>query len=239
MQCQLFFFFAHLLYGFGLKITNDVKVCGILPEYVYFFFSVWSWVDLLMCSVLPWLCLTISNSLLVWELNVSVHEAGDSLGPGQADRITDRKNKTTSITVTLIAVSAAFIILTFPLSCVQIFTFINWVNGSLRPIVSLRPFYYAQQLSIPLWFINSCINFYIYIYIFKYDLSKSLNIQLNTCLVSLLNFEPVYIYIYCLTGSKFRRETKQVFSCIFKDLDKSGGSTTVSTLPSNGETRFS
>ena len=193
---------GHLLYGISLIIRNDVRLCGLLPEYVTFFRSVWKWADLLLFCVLPWLCLTISNSLLVWKLKVSVREAEVSLGSGQVDRITDRKKKATSITVTLIAVSLAFLLLTFPMSFCQLLVFIGWLNGSLTSILSSRAFFYAQHLSRTFWNINSCINF----------------------------------YVYCLTGSKFKREAKQIFSCFFKDLDKPEGNTTASTLSSNSET---
>ena len=193
---------AHMLYGFSLEIRNDVEQCGLLPEYATFFRKVWNWVDMFIFCVLPWLCLAISNSLLAWKLKVSVREADISLGSRQADRINDRKKKATSITATIIAVSIAFLMLTFPMSFIQLLVFIGWLNGSLSSLFSSRTFYYASHLSRLSWYMNSCINF----------------------------------YVYCLTGSKFRREAKQVFSCLFQDLDKSGGNTTASTLSSNSET---
>ena len=194
---------AHLLYGFVILIIPDGHMCGLLPGYNIFYNSVWTWVDLCIFSVLPWLCLVISNSLLVWKLKISVREAEVSLRSGQADRITDRKKKATSITVTLIAVSVAFLILTFPMSCIQIFLFIEWFfNGSTELLFASRTFFFVRLISFEFWYTNSCINF----------------------------------YVYCLTGSKFRREAKQILSCFFQDLDKPGGNTTASTLSSNSET---
>ena len=194
---------AHILYGMVVRISKTGgKFCNMLPEYRTFFDSVWSWADLLIFSVLPWLCLVIGNSLLVWKLKVSVREAEVSLGSGQADRITDRKKKATSITVTLITVSIAFLLFTFPLSFCLTLIFIGWLNGSLSSLYSSRAFYYTQVIGRQCWYTNSCINF----------------------------------YVYCLTGSKFRREAKQIFSCLFQDLEKTGGNTTASTLSSNSET---
>ena len=192
---------AHLLYGFDLEVENDVQKCSLLPHYASFFHSVWTWVDMLIFCVLPWLCLAICNSLLVWKLKVSVREAEFSLGHGQVDRVIDRKKKATSITVTLIAVSVAFLILTSPTSFIHIRVFIAWLNGSVWLLISSRDFYYAQHLSRPFWYMNSCINF----------------------------------YVYCLTGSKFRREAKQIFSCLFQDFKRTGGNTTASTLSSKSE----
>ena len=197
---------AHLLYGFDLQTYESEIRCSTAGEYRYFFVTIWSWVDLLIFSLLPWLCLVVSNTLLVLKLNVSVREAEVSLGSGQADRIDDRKKKAKSITVTLIAVSTAFLVLTFPMSLVQILSFVNWMNGIFHILSSSRAIYYLNQISFPLWYTNSSINF----------------------------------YVYCLTGTKFRKEVKRMLRCIFhEDLDKPGGTTKVSTLSSNSEAQVS
>ena len=196
---------THILYGMYVGMLDGHGRCVLHSDYLPFFQEVWTWVDMLMFSLLPWLCLAVSNSLLIWKLRFSLREAKLSLGSGQADRINDRNKKATSISITLIAVSTAFLVLTFPMSFYQIITFMFWINGSIRALRSLRVVYYVHQLSYPLWYANSCINF----------------------------------YIYCLTGSKFRREAKQILRCMFHDdSDKQGGNTTASTLSSDNETRF-
>ena len=196
---------THLLYGVRVVNISGHRRCTVSKEYRPFFHVIWSWVDMLIFSLLPWMCLAVSNSLLVWKLNVSVREAKVSLGSGQAHRVTDRKKKATSITVTLIAVSAAFLVFTFPMSFIQVLNFVHWLNGSAYTVLSPWAVYYAYQISHPLWYANSCINF----------------------------------YIYCLTGSKFRREAKQTLSCVFhEDSRIVEGDTKVSTLSSNTEKRF-
>ena len=196
---------THLLYGLHVGMLRGSQRCMFHTYYKPFFQEIWTWFDMLFFSFLPWLCLAVSNSLLVWKLRLSLREAKLSLGSGQADRINDRKKKATSISITLIAVSTAFLLLTFPMSFLQILIFIAWMNGYDGTLRSLRVFYYIHQISYPLWYANSCINF----------------------------------YIYCLTGSKFRREAKQILRCMFHDdSDKQGGNTTASTLSSDNETRF-
>ena len=196
---------THLLYGLHISMRTGHKNCVLLKVYESFFYEIWSWVDMFIFSLLPWLCLAVSNSLLVWKLRLSLFEAKLNLGSGQTDRINDRKKKATSISITLIAVSTAFLLLTFPMSFYQIISFISYMNGSVRALSSSRAAYYTLQISYPLWYANSCINF----------------------------------YIYCLTGSKFRREAKQMLRCMFHDdSDKQGGNTTASTLTSDNETRF-
>ena len=196
---------THLLYGMYVGMHDGHKACVIRRDYEPFFQEIWTWADVLMFSLLPWLCLAVSNSLLVWKLRLSLREAKLSLGSGQADRINDRNKKAKSISITLIAVSTAFLLLTFPMSFYQILSFMFWMNGSIRALRSSRFVYYVRQIGRPLWYANSCINF----------------------------------YIYCLTGSKFRREAKQILRCMFHDdSDKQGGNTTASTLSSDNETRF-
>ena len=197
---------THILYGMHVGMQDGRRRCVLHKYYEPFFQEIWSWVDMLIFSLLPWLCLAVSNSLLVWKLRLSLSEAKLSLGSGQADRINDRKKKATSISITLIAVSTAFLVLTFPMSCYQLINFVFWITtGSVSVLRSLRVFYYIHQISFPLRYANSCINF----------------------------------YIYCLTGSKFRREAKQILRCMFNDdSDKQGGNTTASTLSSDNEPRF-
>ena len=196
---------THLLFGFHVVTDEGGKRCTTRKDYTPFFYEIWGWADMLIVSLLPWLCLAVSNSLLVWKLRLSLREAKLSLGSGQADRINDRKKKATSISITLIAVSTAFLVLNFPMSLYQILSFIYWMNGSVDILRYSRVAYYTYQISFPLWHANGCINF----------------------------------YIYCLTGSKFRREAKQTLRCMFRDhSDKQGGNTTASTLSSDNETRF-
>ena len=182
---------THIIYGMRIGMRDGRTKCLLHRDYAPFFREIWSWADVLIFSLLPWLCLAVSNSLLVWKLRLSLREAKLSLGSGQADRINDRKKKATSISITLIAVSTAFIVLTFPMSFYLIINFVFWIiNGSVVELRSLRVFYYIHQISYPLWYANSCINF----------------------------------YVYCLTGSKFRREAKQILRCMFHDdSDKQGG----------------
>ena len=180
---SLVFFLAaihlHLLYGFDLVFIYGRNRCLAIYQFEPFFLEIWSWVDLFVFAVLPWLCLAVSNSLLVWKLKVSVREAEVSLGSGQADRTNDRKKAVSSITVTLISVSSAFLVLTFPISFIQITNFVYWMSGLYSTLFSSRVCFYFKQFSFPLWYANSSINF----------------------------------YIYCLTGTKFRKDAKQLLIC--------------------------
>ena len=159
--------------------TNTAAECVVVRDYVDFYFSVWSWVDLLIFSVLPWLCLVVSNSVLLWTLNVSIRQAQHSLGSAHTDGVSGRKKQASSMTVTLFAVSMAFIVLILPMSCFQLLGFYHHMVGSLDYYYQSKVIAYFYEFALALWQVNGAVNF----------------------------------YLYCLTGSKFRRELKRIFSC--------------------------
>ena len=179
---------------------HTAAVCVLTREYVGFYFSVWSWVDLLIFSVLPWLCLVVSNSVLLWTLNVSIRQAQHSLGSAHTDGFSGRKKQASSMTVTLFAVSSAFIILNLPMSCVQVTAFYHHMVGSLDIYYQSEVIAYCYEVALALWEMNSAVNF----------------------------------YLYCLTGSKFRRELKKTFRFMCCVRPESG--TRASALSSREET---
>ena len=178
---------------------NEVAVCVLISEYVGFYFSVWSWVDLLIFSVLPWLCLVVSNSVLLWTLNVSIRQAQHSLGSAHTLGFSDRKKQVSSMTVTLFAVSMAFIVLTLPMSFIQVLGFYYYVVGSLDYYHKSEVIAQFNEIALALYETNTAVNF----------------------------------YLYCLTGSKFRKQLKRAFSCGTPQM-----SMRAPTASSAGETKF-
>ena len=158
--------------------TQTAAVCVVTREYVEFYFSVWSWADLLIVSVLPWLCLVVSNSVLLWTLNVSIRQAQHSLGSAHTDGFSGRKKQASSMTLTLFVASMAYIVLILPITCVQLLGFYHHMVGSLDYYYQSTVIAYFYEIALALWQTNSAVNF----------------------------------YLYCLTGSKFRRELKKMLS---------------------------
>ena len=159
--------------------THRDAVCVLVRDYVEFYFSLWSWMDLLIFSVLPWLCLVVSNSVLLWTLNVSIRQAQHSLGSAHTDGFSGRKKQASSMTVTLFAVSTAFIILNLPMSTVHVLSFFHYMTGSVDYFYQSEVIAYCNEIAIVMWQTNSAVNF----------------------------------YLYCLAGSKFRKELKKTFGC--------------------------
>ena len=141
---------------------NRYSVCVVGREYLEFYFSVWGLVDLLIFSVLPWLCLVVSNSVLLWTLNVSIRQAQHSLGSAHTDGFSDRKKQASSMTVTLFAVSTVFIVLNLPMSCIQVLAFHHYNIGSLNYLYQSEVIAYCYDIAMALWEANSAVNFYIY-----------------------------------------------------------------------------
>ena len=158
--------------------TVTATSCIVKREYMVYL-SFWKWVDLFIFSVLPWLCLVVSNSVLLWTLNVSIRQAQHSLGSAHTDGFSGRKKQASSLTVTLFVVSMAFIVLNLPISCLQLVGFFHHMAGSLDYLYQSKFIAYCNEIALAMWEANSAVNF----------------------------------YLYCLTGSRFRKELKKMFGC--------------------------
>ena len=155
---------SHILYGAELIYDDNgtLVVCCVKRDgYGRFMENVWSWVDLLSFSALPFLCLVASNGLLVKKLTFSIHETNLKLSLGQSDQAKTRTRKVSSVTVTLIAVSTTFILLNLPFSAYILLHAFDVLPGSDDlEAKTLSNFIYAV-VNI-LWYCNSAVNFYLY-----------------------------------------------------------------------------
>ena len=155
----------HSTTGTAIISRSDTKTasgCAIARGYVEFYFSVWSWVDLFIFSLLPWLCLVVSNSVLLWTLKASIRQAQLSLGSAHTDGFGGRKKQASSITVTLFVVSMAFIVLNLPMSCFQLLGFYHHMVGSLDYYYQSKVIAYFHEIALALWQVNGAVNFYLY-----------------------------------------------------------------------------
>ena len=142
--------------------SSTAAVCIVAGDYVELYFSIWGLVDLLIFSVLPWLCLVVSNSVLLWTLNVSIRQAQHSLGSAHTHGFSGRKKQASSMTVTLFAVSTAFIVLNLPVSSIQALGFYHHMVGSLDYYYESKLIAYCYEIALAMWQTNSAVNFYLY-----------------------------------------------------------------------------
>ena len=157
---------VHLLYGHSLQPTEDSQRADcflnfVSDEYRMFFRLDWVWIDMAAAVFLPFACLLVTNTVLVRKVGQSLREARDSLAEGRSDPFASRDKKLSSMTITLIATSVAFLVLTSPIAVYMI-----W-DGTL-PYDALRDvrFFAASELalsvSLMVWYTNLGINFYLY-----------------------------------------------------------------------------
>ena len=156
---------SHFLYGADLVQYRNVTLPLCVPstaKYEQFLGNVWSWVDLLFFSSLPFLFLVISNGLLVKKVIASVREATLTLSAGQCGQAKSRKKKASSVTLTLVIVSITFIILCLPLSLFVLFPDILLEKMPDENIFSLSVQTFIYAIVNLLWYCNSTVNFYLY-----------------------------------------------------------------------------
>lgn len=157
---------SHFLFGKILRQNGNSSnaQCTLnydSAEYNFFMYKVWSWIDTLMYSLLPCVILIVSNSVLVRKVSESVRNARVTLAQGQSDQLRSREKKASSLTVTLVAISLAFFLLSTPLSLLFIIAPYTSLDITVNPLgVAVLNFMYV--LLNLFWYINSALNFYLY-----------------------------------------------------------------------------
>ena len=174
--------YSHLLYGFDVVSTETSRFCSFgYQSYKIFIEDVWLQVHIFIFSLLPFAFLVLSNGVLVFTLSRSVKAARETLTTGQ--QIDNRQVKASATTVTVIAVSVAFVVLKLPLDVKNILfsLYTSDFTSSLK-LQYIAVQYFFDSLAYVLTYCNYSINF----------------------------------YVYCLTGTRFRREFKDIVCCLRK-----------------------
>lgn len=157
---------AHVLYGHSLVLTdNDQKAfcffSFVSERYDKFFNRFWVWEDIVVAVVFPFACLLVTNTVLVRKVGQSLKDARENLSEGRSDQFASRDKKLSSMTLTLIVMSAAFLLLVSPGTVYMILE--NALASDAVHDVRLRA---ARELAVSagvdLWYTNLAINFYLY-----------------------------------------------------------------------------
>ena len=158
---------SHFFYGAVLAPSyngSQYYTClypTLAPEYNFFRDFIWTWIDALLFSLLPFAILISSNSVLIWKVSDSVRKARATVASGQSDQLSSRTKKVSSLTVTLIVVSVVFFLLTGPMSLYLIIAplVIDAEKQSEKESVIIDLIYWLLNL---MWYSNSAVNFYLY-----------------------------------------------------------------------------
>ena len=157
---------AHLLYGHSLQPTEDSQTAECFYSFVsggyrMFFRRDWVWVDMMMAVFLPFACLLVTNTVLVRKVGQSLREARDTLAEGRSDPFASRDKKLSSMTITLIATSVAFLLLTSPIVVYMIW-YGTLASDALHDVRVRATIHLASNAGLLLWYTNLGINFYLY-----------------------------------------------------------------------------
>ena len=148
---------THTLYGFDLvKFTNGTtERCTFgSADYQRFWVSVWVMVSLLVYSPLPSMCLVVGNAVpRGWKLTVAIKEARAKFSSRREDQKDSLEKKASSVTVTIITVSGAFVLITVPLTTHNTF-FHGYASGAID--------YFLYDLFFVFGMSNIAWNFYLY-----------------------------------------------------------------------------
>ena len=154
--------YSHYIYGYDLLLRNNStgpKCYYVSAEYLHFVDSVFTYIELLIFCVVPFSCLALSNSILVWKLTVSVREARQRLTPGNTEQFVTRNKAANSVTLTVIIVSMTFIILTLPNGLYLIVFFPLFDFETLRGYAKALMY---NTIIFLMLYCNMAVNFYLY-----------------------------------------------------------------------------
>ena len=154
--------YSHYIYGFDLVLRNNSTgpdCYYVSAEYLHFVDSVFTYIELLVFSVVPFSCLALSNSVLVWKLTVSVREARQRLTPGNTEQFETRNKAANSVTLTVIIVSLIFIILTLPNG---LYLTVFWALFDDQTLRGIAEGYLYNTIIFLMLYCNMAVNFYLY-----------------------------------------------------------------------------
>ena len=170
--------FSHILYGF--EIVYPAAVCSIAGKYQVFAEEIWLEIEIFLHSLLPIVCMLLSNIVLVHKLRVSVREASDQLATSETQTVS-RAKTVNSVTLQAVGVSCAFIVLTSPVAVWNMTSF-SFPGKRMTDLYTFAVHQTVQSTFYLLGYTNYSVNF----------------------------------YLYCLTGSRFRKQFKSIIFFLFQ-----------------------
>ena len=101
------------------------------------------------------------QTVLIRKVGQSLREARDSLAEGRSDPFASRDKKLSSMTLTLIVTSVAFLLLTSPIVVYTIW-YGTLAYEALNDVRMRATIHLASNAGLLLWYTNLGINFYLY-----------------------------------------------------------------------------
>ncbi len=149
----------HFLFTHYLSSDNE---CTTHERYEFFIRRIWPWIDAAVYSALPFILLLTINSIIVHSL-FQARRSTSNLQIYQSQRTRSKNKLSTSmsrkLTTMLLAVTGFFLLTSFPMVCLQIYTNIHQQHNNSFAQLYLKPLCETLQYS------NHCVSFQIFLFI--------------------------------------------------------------------------
>ncbi|XP_076472619.1 putative G-protein coupled receptor 139 [Babylonia areolata] len=156
-------FAVHVHFLFGMGVSRNE--CYFEDFAFDFYVHVWHWVDMLISSFLPSVCLLVCDVILSLALFrasaamiVTSRTVSKDAGAASAHHHEDsrRRKAASRTTVMVLAVSSAFLLLTLPV-CVFYLVYGDGADLTNRALWDL-----LETVAVLMWYSNSAVNFLLY-----------------------------------------------------------------------------
>ncbi|KAL8594796.1 hypothetical protein ACOMHN_047514 [Nucella lapillus] len=156
---------SNYLIGFDVTLNYEGTVSCFFAtqEYADFVINIFSHIDFVLISILPFFLFVGANGIMVWKLLASVERAGRSLSQGSSEQMKVREKEAKSVTFTVLAVSVAFLVLTLPFSVSYILTFDTGITQTSSSLEDIAHGLLVSNVCDMLRQANNAVNFYLYI----------------------------------------------------------------------------
>ncbi|KAL8591934.1 hypothetical protein ACOMHN_039987 [Nucella lapillus] len=155
--------YSHYLYGYYVRFVDDTggHSCEMIQgSYATFVAEVFTYIDLLLYSILPFTCILVANSVLVWNLRATLRDIRQTFAERDT-AVAAREKAASSVTWTVLLVSCAYIVLSLPIAVYFISLFIFDPSAEISVAERARIFL-IRAITFMLMFCNSAVNFYLY-----------------------------------------------------------------------------
>ena len=154
---------AHILYGLTLhRLSNGQVVCGFVNVEYYKFYSVNTWLQIFIGSMIPFALLIVSNGVIIKRVGQAVEDARHKLAAGTETQLRQRESKVSSMNVTLICVSVTYLALTSPICAIYLVRYTR-KEVFATDIETKALNFFLGAVSNALLASNSAVNFFIYV----------------------------------------------------------------------------
>ncbi|XP_070173665.1 lysophosphatidic acid receptor 6-like [Littorina saxatilis] len=159
-------FNAHVFYGHSMDFHGNATESECFFSftsdwYDHFFNRVWVWMDIVFSTLIPFVFLFGTNTILIRKVSRSLKEARENFAAGSSGEFKLRDRKLSSMSLTLITMSVSFLLLTSPI-CVYMIMQNTLLADAADDVEVFVTGQLVFSLAMVLWYTNCAINFYLY-----------------------------------------------------------------------------